>query len=378
VILNSGTGETRISSHAHVAGISSVGPVNVLEQAIVNGRIVSAANVAVSSSVMVNGPVSSFASVSLPNLPTLPTFPSPTGGSFNVNTGDSRSPTAGSYGTVTVSSGGTLNLADGSYFFTSLTLNTGATVHATATTQVYVQSNLNLGVQFKDASNAVQPILLGFAGANLNLNVRFDGTLIAPNALVSLGSGSPITFTGSFFGRVLQLNPDMNLVCMQSAVTGHPPNTRCDDGTRNGSETDIDCGGPVCSACANGKTCSVGSDCQSGACTGGICSPPGKVTATLNIFTDWGGGYCATIRVMNGAATPTTNWTVGLNLNQSSIYTSWNGLFAGNSGVISIAPGFSWNRVIAAGATNDSVGFCANRNVPGSGTLPILLSASGT
>jgi cellulase/cellobiase CelA1 len=102
------------------------------------------------------------------------------------------------------------------------------------------------------------------------------------------------------------------------------------------------------------------------------------VTAALNIFTDWGGGYCATIRVMNGAATPTTGWTVGLNLNQSSIYTSWNGLFSGSSGGISIAPGFAWNCVIAAGATNDSVGFCANRNVPGSGTLPILLGASGT
>jgi hypothetical protein len=377
-ILNSGGGETRIGSHAHAVGITSVGQVNVLDQATVNGRIVSASTVTISPSATVNGPVSRFASVSLPGLPSLPAFPPPTGGSFNVNTGSSRSPAPGSYGSVNVSTGGTLNLSTGNYFFTSLILNSGSTVHVTATTRIYVLTTLNLGVTFTNASNAVQPIVLGFAGTNLNLNVRFDGTLIAPNAVVSLGAGSPITFTGSFFAHMLQLNPDMILVCMQAPVAGPGPVDTCTDGIRDGTETDIDCGGSSCPKCANGKTCGVGSDCSSGTCTGGICSPPGNVTATLNVFTDWGGGYCATIRVTNGAAMPTTTWSVGLDLNQSSTYTSWNGLFSGGSGVISVAPGFDWNRIIQPGASNESVGFCVNRNVPNSGTLAFVTNASGT
>ncbi|TXD38705.1 hypothetical protein FRC96_07130 [Lujinxingia vulgaris] len=36
----------------------------------------------------------------------------------------------------------------------------------------------------------------------------------------------------------------------------------CDDGLQNGDETDIDCGGSECDACAPGKMCEAGEDCQ--------------------------------------------------------------------------------------------------------------------
>jgi len=47
----------------------------------------------------------------------------------------------------------------------------------------------------------------------------------------------------------------------------------CNDGTKNGSETDIDCGGGMgCGLlCAQGKKCTKGADCQSGACADGVC-----------------------------------------------------------------------------------------------------------
>jgi hypothetical protein len=40
----------------------------------------------------------------------------------------------------------------------------------------------------------------------------------------------------------------------------------CSDGVKNGSETDIDCGGPDCNPCATGKQCSATSDCRAHAC----------------------------------------------------------------------------------------------------------------
>lgn len=40
----------------------------------------------------------------------------------------------------------------------------------------------------------------------------------------------------------------------------------CDDGTKNGDETDTDCGGPQCAPCGNGRACAVDSDCASGFC----------------------------------------------------------------------------------------------------------------
>jgi hypothetical protein len=45
----------------------------------------------------------------------------------------------------------------------------------------------------------------------------------------------------------------------------------CTDGSKNGTETDVDCGGGACPACGSGKTCSVNGDCSSGNCTGGVC-----------------------------------------------------------------------------------------------------------
>ena len=40
----------------------------------------------------------------------------------------------------------------------------------------------------------------------------------------------------------------------------------CTDGVRNGSELDVDCGGPSCPPCADGKKCVTDTDCQSGIC----------------------------------------------------------------------------------------------------------------
>ncbi len=46
----------------------------------------------------------------------------------------------------------------------------------------------------------------------------------------------------------------------------------CDDGLKDSTESDIDCGGPTCGArCAADQTCSINTDCRSGVCTTGFC-----------------------------------------------------------------------------------------------------------
>ena len=45
----------------------------------------------------------------------------------------------------------------------------------------------------------------------------------------------------------------------------------CSDKVKNGSESDVDCGG-TCPACADGKACGAGTDCTSGVCTAGKCT----------------------------------------------------------------------------------------------------------
>ncbi len=50
------------------------------------------------------------------------------------------------------------------------------------------------------------------------------------------------------------------------------PLSSCADGVKNGTESDIDCGGGCPLACAIGQACKQTSDCKSGACAGGICT----------------------------------------------------------------------------------------------------------
>jgi len=82
--------------------------------------------------------------------------------------------------------------------------------------------------------------------------------------------------------------------------------TQCQDGAKDGSESDVDCGGPDCNKCPDGKKCSGGNDCVGGsictfdklcchpngmACTGAACG-----TATDNCgqsFACGNNGACA-------------------------------------------------------------------------------------
>jgi len=50
---------------------------------------------------------------------------------------------------------------------------------------------------------------------------------------------------------------------------------RCDDGFKAGNETDVDCGGPQCGACSDGKHCARDADCTSKVCgSDGKCQAP--------------------------------------------------------------------------------------------------------
>jgi cysteine-rich repeat protein len=56
-------------------------------------------------------------------------------------------------------------------------------------------------------------------------------------------------------------------------AVGAGPCASCFDHTKNFDETDIDCGGGTCSACAIGEQCNANADCATGDCDGatGVC-----------------------------------------------------------------------------------------------------------
>jgi hypothetical protein len=57
--------------------------------------------------------------------------------------------------------------------------------------------------------------------------------------------------------------------------SGGAPAATSTDGMKDGTETDVDCGGGAAPACADGKSCAVASDCADGVCDGTMkCAAP--------------------------------------------------------------------------------------------------------
>jgi cellulase/cellobiase CelA1 len=96
----------------------------------------------------------------------------------------------------------------------------------------------------------------------------------------------------------------------------------------------------------------------------------------LPVTSNWNGGYCVNVAVTNSGTAASTSWSAVINMQQSTMYSSWNGNFSGASGSITSTP-LSWNAVIQPGETITSIGFCANRN-PGTNNLPTVVTATGS
>lgn len=94
--------------------------------------------------------------------------------------------------------------------------------------------------------------------------------------------------------RLLSLGSLLLLALSVGALANAFPRT-CRDGIHNGSETDLDCGGP-CLRCQPGRHCNDRMDCQSGICQSGTCAAPTCHDGVKNgseTDDDCGGGSCS-------------------------------------------------------------------------------------
>jgi len=91
-------------------------------------------------------------------------------------------------------------------------------------------------------------------------------------------------------------------LCDDETSTCQDPGDTCSDGALNQDETDIDCGGSICDACGNGDACATDVDCVSDNCDVGVtdtCLAAGIATCSDGIANqdetdvDCGGAVCA-------------------------------------------------------------------------------------
>jgi hypothetical protein len=90
-----------------------------------------------------------------------------------------------------------------------------------------------------------------------------------------------------------------------------------------------------------------------------------------------GDGSWWPFQVSNPTTQTAVGFTVTLNMNGTTVYTSWNGNFSGPSGTVTVTPAFDWNRILEPGETDTSIGFCANRAAPGSNVASAVNTTPG-
>jgi hypothetical protein len=200
---------TQLGNQTTTVGVDSVGSVQLLNNTVVDGSVVSSGNITESLGDFVSGSVT-------PNATLTPLFPvtwtatppSTNAGNINVLAGTTTTLAPGAYGNVFVLTGGQLTLTPGSYFFEQLQVSPQATLlvqHQGQPVLVYVASVLLWQGAVEDSGDATH-LLIGFNGTLAPLQSAFRGTVVAPGAQVQLFQNS-VPHVGSFFGQSVQVTP---------------------------------------------------------------------------------------------------------------------------------------------------------------------------
>lgn len=121
--------------------------------------------------------------------------------------------------------------------------------------------------------------VLSSSGSSLRSRVAAGSLLAIVLAAAGwTGCGFEASGTGSDLGDAgdSSIFPD-TAIDVVSDVDTRPPadGPSCNDGLKNGDETDFDCGGARCAPCGAGRHCVTGLDCDTSLCTGGVCVGPG-------------------------------------------------------------------------------------------------------
>jgi hypothetical protein len=221
MIGNSGGGTADIGVQAQVGTILTKGSVFLRSRSTVNGNVVAIGSVTKQDATpVVTGTISQNASVILPPGPTLSgvTFPGTTSASVDLEPGVARSLLPGSYADIAVKSGATLTLTAGTYFANSLDLEPQSRLSLDQTAgpiQVFVRDNIIDRGEMAMIGGSPAAFLLGYAGTStLFVQAPFPGgTVIAPNASVTVTSLGATAFMGQLFARNIEIQPDAVFTC---------------------------------------------------------------------------------------------------------------------------------------------------------------------
>jgi DNA-binding protein YbaB len=214
---NAGTGTVNINSGANVGNILSRG--NVIVAGHVHGTITTEGTEQTLLGGVVDSTIAQNHAVVLPILKVGVVFPSTSQHGINLGLNQHASAAPAYYQSILLNSGSVLTLTAGEYFTDNLTLLLGSKIVVDATNGpviLWVKSNFVFQGTLQDAAGVFPRIWIGYIGTlPVTLATPFQGSLVAPNASVTLAAGIGATHTGSFHAKEVEVG-------LSQTVCHHP------------------------------------------------------------------------------------------------------------------------------------------------------------
>src|SRR6478736_3880494 len=282
-IVNLGSGLTIIGRDAITGDAWSVGSIQLGDRSTVNGFIKTAGTFTPGVSPTVTGPIQQSQPLTPPTLATVTVQFQNGAAAVPVANDSTRTLSPGDYAAVTLGSRAVLALSTGDYRFDSFVAQLPSTLRLTTTAgpiRIFVRNTLTWNSTVTAAAGDPTKLLLGYVGnAAITINTPFSGTLLSPNAAVSLPTPSS-PHSGAFFAKSLSTQPDV-------IVTAKPFQQPCQGVvTDDGNACTVDACDPntgvvTHASVANGTTCSDGNACTSvDSCQSGVCVGASPVVCT--------------------------------------------------------------------------------------------------
>jgi hypothetical protein len=233
MIANTGSGalsttQTGVNLTANLWGL---GNIFLATGTKVSGSITSAGLLTEQSGVTVGGSISEKQSLSSATTAINVVFPS-SSTDVTLQPGQTSSIAPGAFAGVTVNSRATLTLSSGTYYMDSLDVEPQGVVSLSGPGPfvLNVRSAFNAKGQIVLPVTASAPptLLVVYAGtSDVFLQAEFDGTLIAPNANVTLAAIGTGVYHGAFFGKSLTLQAGVNILHRGTSAGTVTPIAEC-------------------------------------------------------------------------------------------------------------------------------------------------------
>jgi photosystem II stability/assembly factor-like uncharacterized protein len=214
-VASAGTGLVDVGADVRVGSITAAGSVSLRSRAAVLGNVVFGGTLSQQQGSTIQG--TSSRSTTLTPADTLSwtvTFPASSNGPVQVEPQQTTVIPPGRFDTVSVH--GTLRLSSGTYFMDSLDLESQSKLlldQANGPVVIYARQGLTIrgDVSAVSTPSLPDPLIVDLGTQDVFVETSFSGTIVAPNAGLTLGSVPTITDIGAFFAKNLVIRPGTSI-----------------------------------------------------------------------------------------------------------------------------------------------------------------------